>query len=444
MEETPETRFAVSGDGTHIAYQVSGGGDLDLVFVPPGASHLDLRWEEPSYAGAMRRLGAFARVICLDKRGCGLSDRTGGMPTAEEQVEDIAAVLKTADAPRPYLFGCVDGAASSMLFAAQYPERVSGLVLYAAVAKGLRSEDYPIGMDPDTLGGILAATETTDLGSQVAVLAPSMANDPSWTRWWVRYLRAASSPREMLQFVRVNLELDIRPILPSVRVPTLVLNRVGDALVSSDASRYVADHIPGARYVELPGNDYFPWVRDCDELLAQIEQFVTGRRPIVVDTDRVLTTVLFTDIVGSTAQVAGMGDRRWRSVLDEHDGVAIREVERFRGRMVKTTGDGVLAIFDGPARAIRCAQAIGQGAAPLGLQIRAGLHTGEIERRGKDVSGVAVHLAQRVCGLAAGSEVLVSRTIVDLVAGSAIEFEDRGEHELKGVPGRWRLYSVEA
>jgi class 3 adenylate cyclase len=225
-------------------------------------------------------------------------------------------------------------------------------------------------------------------------------------------------------------------------VPTLVVNRAGDLLVPSDASRHVAEHIPGARYVELPGDDYFPWVKDCEDLLEVVEEFVTGRRPVVVDTDRVLTTVLFTDIVGSTEQVSELGDRRWRALLDAHDRLAAHEVERFRGRLIKTTGDGILATFDGPARAIRCAQAIGVGTSPLGLEIRGGLHTGEIERRGDDVSGVAVHLAQRVCSLAAGSEVLVSRTIVDLVAGSGIHFDERGEHELKGVPGTWGLFSV--
>lgn len=438
MTDLPETRYARSGD-VHIAYQVIGSGP-DLLLVPPTFSHLEMRWDDPPYARMLHRLASFSRFISVDRRGGGLSDRVA-MPTLEEEVQDLLAVLDEVGSLRPFVFGGGEGGALALFFAATHPSRTAGVVTYAAAARLTRSEDYPLGVDPEVYEQLLPLLERGELRGLIAAMAPGKAGDDAFIRQTERLVRSALSPAGLVDYLRSRLEIDIRNVLPTISVPVLVLHRAADPLFSVEHRRYLAEHIPDARYVELPGNDYPFWIGEVDTFLEEIEEFVTGARPIR-EADRRLATVLFTDVVGSTEQLARSGDRAWRDLLDRHDALMQQELARFGGRQVKTTGDGVLATFDGPARAIRGACAIRDAVARLGIDIRAGLHTGEIELRGDDVAGIAVNIAQRVSSLARSGEVLVSRTVTDLVAGSGLEFEDRGSHELKGVPGRWQLYAV--
>jgi class 3 adenylate cyclase len=439
---TPETRYAKSGD-VHIAYQVMGEGP-DLVFVPAGVTHLELRWEYPEYAKFLRRLSSFSRVISLDKRGCGLSDRTGAAPTMEEQAQDILAVMDDAGSPRATIFGSLDGGVSAIFFAATYPNRTAGLVTWGTPARAVLTDDYPWGLPPETFDALVSAGEA-DPGSAgiVAVVAPSKLNDPLFTHWFARYRRSSSSPAAAAAYFAGLRDIDIRATLPLIRSPTLVLQRTGDRLVHAGQGRYLAQHIPGARYVELPGDDYLFYATDTDPIADEIEEFLTGVRH-GPEGDRVLATVVFTDIVESTRVAAELGDRGWHQLLDRHDALIVRELQRHRGHKVHSigVGDGILATFDGPARAIRCACAIRDEARSLGLEVRAGLHAGEIERRGADVGGIAVHIGARVASLAGPGEVLVSGTVRDLVAGSGIAFADRGVHALKGVPDEWRVFAV--
>jgi pimeloyl-ACP methyl ester carboxylesterase/DNA-binding SARP family transcriptional activator len=436
----PETRYAVSGD-VRVAYQVVGDGPRDLVLVPGLTSHLELAWEYPPYERFVRRLAMFARVILFDKRGAGLSDPIGDAETLEERMDDIRAVMDAAGSQRADLFGWSDGAVIATVFGASRPDRVSALVLYGSCARTTAADGYPWGLVRETQPWLQEAdAELWGMGLSLSAVAPSRFEDKAFVRWWGRFERQSMSPKIMRATVRLNTEVDIRAVLPSVRVPTLVLHRTSDVL-PVEGARWLAGQIPGAHFVELPGDDHWPWLSDPDELIDEVEEFLTGERRDR-EPDRALATVLFTDIVGSTERATELGDRRWRDLLEQHDRLVRRELERYHGREVKTTGDGVLATFDGPGRGINCAQAICARAPTLGIEVRAGLHTGECELRNGDVGGIAVHIGARVAGLARPGEVLVSSTVKDLVVGSGLAFADRGNHSLKGAPGEWRLYAV--
>jgi len=447
----PPTRYAKSGD-VSIAYQVFGEGPLDLVFVPGWVSHLDLNWEQPDYARFLDRLASFSRVIVLDKRGTGLSDRVPveRLPTLEERMDDVRAVMDAVGSERAALFGVSEGGPMCALFAATYPERVEALIMYGSYARGMPAGDYPWATTrwATTRGDLEAFLELLGdtWGEPEELLGfwgPSIAEDEMHRRWWARYLRTSASPAAGLALVRMNHEIDIRHILPAICVPTLILHRAHDSLVLADGSRYMAGRIPGAKYVELPGEDHLWMFGDQRTLLDEVERFLTGTHQ-TAEPDRVLATVMFTDIAGSTERAAELGDRRWRQLLERHATTLRAALDRYRGREVKMLGDGVMATFDGPARAIRCAATICYDARELGIEVRAGLHTGECELVDGDVAGIAVHTGARVSAAAAPGEVLVSSTVKDLVAGSGIEFRDRGSHELKGVPGEWRLFAVQS
>jgi class 3 adenylate cyclase len=436
-----ETRYARSGD-TSVAYQVLGSGPIDLVYVPGFLSHLEWNWQYPPIARFLERLASFSRLIVLDKRGTGLSDPVEGVPTLEERMDDVRAVMDAVGSERAALFGVAEGGPLCLLFSATYPERTSALALYACLAKFTQDREYPWGWTPAGIQIYLTASEPewgTGVGAEH--LAPSLAGDEVYRRWFARMLRLSASPRTALALLRMNAEIDVRAVLPSVRVPTLVLHRTGDLFVASGHGTYLAEHVPGAKLVELPGDDHWPWAGDPDAVVAHVQEFTTGVR-WAPEPDRVLTTVLFTDIVDSTERTVADGDRRWRDLLEEHRALARRELDRFRGREIETVGDGLLASFDGPARAIRCARAIVDAVQPLGVELRAGIHTGECEVLADGLAGIAVHVGARVAARAAAGEVLVSRTVRDLVAGSGIEFEDRGSYELKGVPGEQQLFAV--
>ena len=432
----PETHYARSGD-VHIAYQVVGDGPLDLVLVPGFISHVEGWWEEPLCARFVERLASFSRLILFDKRGTGLSDREFGVPTLEQRMDDVRAVQAAAGSERAAVLGISEGGPMSVLFAATYPERTAALVLYGTFAE-FRSW-VPT---REALEGILGYMDRDwGTGRSLPHFAPSLAAEPRFRRWWARHERGGASPGAAMALMRMNSEIDVRHVLPAIRVPTLILHRTGDVTVDVEAGRYQAAHIHGARYVELPGTDHLPFVGDSEAILAEIEEFLTGVRP-VAEPDRVLATVLFTDIVDSTRRAAALGDRRWRELLEAHHSATRRELGRHRGREVKSLGDGFLAAFDGPARAVRCAEAIAVAMRPLGLEVRAGLHTGECEVMGEDLGGLAVHIAARVAAQAGPGEVLVSSTVKDLVAGSGLQFEDRGTRALKGIPDEWRLFAL--
>jgi len=437
----PETRYALSGD-VRVAYQVMGDARRDLVLAPGFVSNLELAWEYPPYERFMRRLASFARVIVFDKRGSGLSDPVLGAATIEERMDDIRAVMDAAGSERADVFGWSEGATIAAVFAASLPERVSALVLFGAYARGTPAAGYPGGIAPEAWELLLQVDEeeTWGQGFSLLTLAPSRFDDEALLRWWGRFERQSMSPTLSRAALRVSFEADIRAVLPSIRVPTLVLHRTGD-IIPVEGARWLAEQIPGARFVELPGDDHWPWITGPDEIVDELEEFLTGERH-EQEPDRVLATVLFTDIVGSTERAAALGDSRWRYLLEQHDRLVRRELDRHRGREVKTTGDGVLATFDGPARGINCARAICDQVRPLGIEVRAGLHTGECELRNGDIGGIAVHIGARVAGMAGPGEVVVSGTVKDLVAGSGLAFSDRGAHALKGAPGEWRLYAV--
>ena len=446
--EIPEIRFAKSGD-VHIAYQVVGDGPVDLVFISDWIWNVELQWENPLCARFLERLASFSRLLLFDKRGSGLSDRTVDLDlfTLEVRTDDVRAVMEAAASKQAVLFGYgEDGASLAAVFAAANPDKARALILYGARAKTLKAPDYPWGYEPSAPDVWTAERESfwgTDAYARrwLRELAPSVANDDRIVRWYSRLLRQSASPGTEAAYSRWMGALDLRGMLSAIHVPTLVMHRTGDRDVPIEGGRDVADRIPGARFVELPGIDSFPWAGDPAPLLAETEAFVTGARA-TEQADRVLATVLFTDIVGSTEKAAELGDARWKEVLADHDERAKAEIDRFRGHYVNSTGDGLLATFDGPARAVRCAQAIVEAVGPLGLEIRAGCHTGEVELHGDSVRGIAVHIGARIAAMAGASEVLVSPTVKDLVAGSGLTFEDAGEHELKGVPDRWHLYRV--
>jgi pimeloyl-ACP methyl ester carboxylesterase len=440
----PETRYATTNDG-HVAYQVVGSGPRDLVFVPNWGSNVDVMWEEPSLARFLRRLATFSRLLCFDKRGTGVSDPVplAALPTLEEWMEDVRSVMDAVGSERTALLGDAEGGQMAMLFAATYPQRVSALILSNTAARHLRDVDYPWGLPAKSVAPFLQRMkELWGTGGLVDIMAPSVAHDARFRRWYGRYERLSLPPRAIAAMYVSQLERDLRSVLPTIQVPTLVLHRAGNRHIRVGHGRYLAEHIPQAKYVEVPGDEHFFHVGDTEVVLAEIEEFLTGVRP-AAEFDRVLATVLFTDIVGSTERAAVLGDRAWRALLDTHNAIVRRELNRHRGREIKAAGDGFLATFDGPARAIRCASAIHDEIRPLGIEIRAGLHTGECELMGDDVGGIAVHIGARVAGEAGAGEVLVSSTVKDLVAGSGIRFADRGLRALKGVPGEWRLFAVE-
>jgi pimeloyl-ACP methyl ester carboxylesterase/class 3 adenylate cyclase/DNA-binding CsgD family transcriptional regulator len=436
-----ETRYAKSGD-VNIAYQVVGQGPLDLVFVMGWVSHLDWFWEEPRFAHFLHRLASFSRLILFDKRGTGLSDRAVGLPTLEERMDDVRAVMDEVGSERAALLGISEGGPMCALFAATYPERTRALVLLASFARQLVAPDYPWG---DTLEERLRLVDHVERnwGSDVRISAraPSLVQDERFREWWATYLRMSASPGAAAALIRMNMAIDVRHVLPTICVPALIIHRTGDRSFPIGAGRYLAQHIPHARFVELPGDDHLPFVGDQDAILDEIEQFLTGARPAPL-ADRVLATLLVTEVVGAAEAAARLGDGEWQCVLAAYNDLVRDQVGRFRGREVRQTVNGVMAAFDGPARAIGCACAIVAGARPLGLTVRAGLHTGECEAVGRDLTGAAVQVVARVLARSTPGEVLVSSTVKDLVAGSGIEFADVDLRLLGGAGGAWHLYRV--
>jgi len=436
------TRYAVSADDTNIAYQVHGEGPLDLVLVSGFVSHVELVWEEPSIARFLRRLTSFSRLILFDKRGQGLSDRRGRPPTLEESMDDLRAVMDAAGCERAAILGISEGGPMSTLFAATYPDRVASLILYGTFPCLARSPGFSEGISKQSMDALLKRMEA-EWGGPVGVdiWAPSERGNREFESWWARLLRQGTSPNGAIELMDLYRQIDVRAVLPALDVPTLVIHREADRVVPIRLARYMEEKIPGAALVELPGADHLPWIGDQDELLDEAEEFLVGTRR-GGEPERALATVLFTDIVGSTETAARLGDRRWRDLLERHDSVVRRQLEVHRGREVKTMGDGFLAVFDGPARAIRCAVAIRDQLREIGVAIRAGVHTGEVELIGSDVGGMAVNIGARVGALGTEGEVLVSSTVRELVVGSGIEFEARGMHRLKGAPDEWRLFAV--
>lgn len=444
MDEIPaKTRYTRSGD-VHIAYQVVGEGTFDLVFVPGWVSHVELAWEEPTLAKFLRRLASFSRLIMFDKRGTGLSDRVPNdkLPTLEERIDDLRAVMDAVGSKRAAIFGVSEGGNLSATFAATYPGRVSALIMFGTFAKRIWSPDYPWAPKPEDREREYETVER-EWGelADVEHYMPSKADDEAFVRRLATYFRRAASPGAAVALLRMNTQLDIRHVLPTIRVPTLVIHRTGDRDAKIEEGRWIAGQIPNARFVKLSGDDHEPWVGDQDAVLDEIQEFLTGAQP-VPESNRVLATVLFTDIVGSTDHAVRLGDRAWRDLLDSHHALVRKELARFRGREIKTVGDAFIATFEGPARAMRCACSIRDAVSKLGIEIRAGLHTGEIELAGDDIGGIAVHIAARVIAAAGPSEILVSSTVKDLAAGSGIRFNDRGTQTLKGVPDEWRLFAV--
>ncbi len=437
----PKTRYAKSA-GVHIAYQVVGDGPRDLIYAPPWIGNMELFWEEPSYARFLDRLASFSRLILFDKRGTGSSDRAASIPHIEQQIDDLGAVMESVGSERAALLGASEGGSLCTLFAATHPERTSALMLCGALSTTRWSPETPWAPTRETFETWMRLVER-DWGAPLAIeqFAPTVAQDKRFRDWWAKLLRLAASPATAVALLRMLHEIDVRPVLPTIRVPTLVLHCTGDRIVSVENGRYIARHIPNAKYVELPGEDHFPYLDASETIVAEIEEFVTGARQ-TPEADRVLATVLFTDIVDSTTRAAEMGDQRWRDLLERFQTLVRRELASFRGREVKTLGDGFLAIFDGPARAIRCARAIRDRVRSLGIEIRTGLHTGECQLMGDDVGGIAVHIGARVAASAAAGEVLVSSTVKELVTGSGLAFVDRGTQELRGVPGEWRLFAL--
>jgi class 3 adenylate cyclase len=446
--DRPVVRYAKSGN-VHVAYQLFGSGSLNLIVTPGSISHLDYYWQEPGLRRFLEELGNFANVAVFDKRGTGLSDRESGVPTYEERMDDIRAVMDAANFHDALLMGLSEGTPMSVLFAASYPSRTKGLVLYGSEAKGMWSPDYPWEATreeweesferTDRTWGTMEATERA-----VKALAPSRLGDEKFSSWLGEMRRMGSSPGAAIALGRSEMNMDVRSILPSIHVPTVVIHLRDDKAVDVGEGRFVASHIPGARLVELPGVDHMFFVDKqlTDRILEEIRGFASGLESAVT-TDRMLATVVFTDIVDSTKKVAQLGDLSWQKLLQKHNSMITNEIHKFRGELVKNTGDGFLAIFDGPTRAIRCAWDVTRYAKQLGIEVRAGLHTGECIVTSADVSGIAVHIASRIMNEASGGEVLVSSTVKDLVYGSGVSFTDRGEYLLKGLEDKRKLFSVQ-
>ncbi|HET6963943.1 MAG TPA: adenylate/guanylate cyclase domain-containing protein [Acidimicrobiales bacterium] len=442
MISPPATRYARSGDA-HIAYQVVGEGPVDLVLVWGTMSHVELMWEDPFSAYFLERLASFSRLILFDKRGCGLSDRVQGQPSLEQRMDDVRAVMEAVGSEKAAIFGESEGGPMSMMFAATYPERTTALVLYGAFVRWV-DDTFEGAVRPHEFEAQVARSmDNWGTGQVIAWFGPTYASfgEELLREGGGRFERAAFSPGAYGELMRLNAQLDARGIVEGIRVPTLVLHRRDDQVVDVRQGRWLSEHIPTARYVELEGNDHLPQVGDPDSVIRHTQEFLTGQRG-VDQPDRVLATVLFTDIVGSTQRASELGDARWADLLGRHNALVRAALDRHRGREIKTTGDGFLATFDGPARAIRCAWEIVRSNSSAGIPVRAGLHTGEIEVLGDDIGGIGVHIGQRVTSEAGGGEVLVSQTVKDLVAGSGIEFVDRGTRQFKGVQGRWNLFAV--
>jgi class 3 adenylate cyclase len=442
----PQTRYARSGD-VNIAYQALGEGPIDLVFVMGWVSNIDEFWTEPSWARFLERLASFSRLIVFDKRGTGLSDRVDDhhLPTLEQRMDDVRAVMDAVGSRKAALLGISEGASMCALFAATYPERTAAFLSFGGFPRMVEAPDWPWGRSEQNMEAFFRQIHE-GWGSQPVGLEariPSRVNDQAFRQWWTRYLVRAATPRAAAVLTRMNGEIDIRHVIPAIRVPSLIMHRSGDKTVSLQAGRFLAENIPGAKYIEYPGEDHLPWTSEFEDVVGDIEEFLTGTRR-AAEADRVLATVMFADIVKSTERAAEIGDRRWKDLLQDFYGVARRNLERYRGRVVDTAGDGLLATFDGPARAVRCAQAINDDAPSLGLAVRSGVHTGEVEIIGEKVGGIAVHIGARVAAEAGPGEVIVSSTVRDLVAGSGIRFEDRGRRSLKGVPGDWQLFRAAA
>jgi pimeloyl-ACP methyl ester carboxylesterase len=429
----PDTRYAKSGN-VHVAYQVFGEGPINLVIVPGFVSNIELFWDQAEFARFLLRMASFARVAIFDKRGTGASDRVAGIPNLDERIDDLRSVMDAAGMEQAAVCGVSEGGALSMLFAATYPDRCGALVLFGAWARA----------NPEAVEGLVSYIESAwGTGGSLPLFAPSRANDPVLQNWWGKLERLGASPAAAATLIRMNGQINVRDIIPTIRVPTLVIHRSGDRVIPAKAGRALAKHIPGARYIELPGEDHLVFVGDNSSKIADaIEEFLTGSHTPVA-TDRVLATVLFTDIVGATDKAEALGDQRWRDLLANHHAAVRRSLDRFRGREIKTTGDGFLAVFDGPARGVRCACSIADEISLLGIEVRAGLHTGECEVMGDDYGGIAVHIGARVAALAGAGEVLVSSTVKDLVAGSGLRFIDFGARALKGVQDEWRIFAVE-
>ena len=444
MVGIPETRYAVSDPGGYRAYQVTGEGPIDLVVPMNGRFPIDVIWDEPAIRSGLERLASFSRLIVLEPRGFGSSARVDPdvVPAVQTWMDDLGVVMDTVDSSKAAFLSFGESALAVMLFAATYPQRVASLVLVNAYARYLRSVECPWGLPPERMDAYAAATKRSwGTGAIVETLDPSLVPDDAARRRWARAERLSGPPDVATAISRAFMESDASDVLPSIQAPTLVMTRQGDRHVRPQHGAYLASRIAGARLVELDGDDNFFLAGRADDVLDEAQTFITGARPSSV-LDRVLATVLFTDIVDSTSRAARLGDRGWRDSLNRYDELVQRELSAYRGRYVNTTGDGTVATFDGPARAIECGRSILTAVRDLGFEVRAGLHTGEIETRGNDIAGIAVHVAARVSSIASASEVLVSRTVTDLVAGSGIQFEDRGEHELKGVPGTWKLFAV--
>ena len=447
MAAIARTRYARTADGAHLAFQIIGTGPPDVLLVFEWLSHQELRWEEPQFARFLRRLAANCRVVTFDKRGCGMSDPAplDGLPPLEEWAEDVSAVLESAGVERCAVMAVGAGGPTALVYAAAHPERVSSLVLVNTTACYARKPDYPIGL-PASLQDTVRQVERRDPGAAhpfaEAMFGKKFAQDTALVERWDRYSRLASSPGPKIAANEFILNTDVRSVLDAISAPTLVLHRSDDRWTLADNGRYIAEHIKDARLRLLTGDEHAAHVGDIEALVGEVEEFVTGSRHLSAP-DRVLATVLFTDIVRSTESAAAQGDRQWRYVLDAHHAVVAREIDRNRGQLIKTTGDGVLATFDGPGRGIRCAQAIRDAVRSLGLEIRAGLHTGEVDLMGSDVGGIAVHIAARVMAEAGPDRVLVSGSVPPLVAGSGLSFTSRGHRDLKGVPGRWELFEVD-
>lgn len=438
----PQTHYTQSGDCS-IAYQVIGDGPMDLVFVPGVVSHLDLQWTDPGFSHALRRLASFSRLIIFDNRGAGLSDRPLSVPRLEQRVDDMRAVMQAASVTRAAVIGHCNGGPTSLLFTAMHPERVSALVVCSSFAKGAPDDEHPGALSEEDYERALRAIEHWGEGLSLELFrSPSLASSALFRRLYGLFERAALSPGLAHAIMASTREIDVTALLPTISVPTLIAHCTDDYMCV-DAGRFIAEEIPGARFVELPGADHTPFAgRGSEALLDAIEEFLTGQSR-AVDSDKAVATVLFTDIVGSTKLAVELGDRRWRELLEDHDLLVREEIERFGGREVKSRGDGFLATFDGPERAVRCARSICERAEGIGMQVRAGLHTGECEIVGPDVAGLTVHIGARLADVAGPGEVLVSKVVRDLVVGSALEFSRRGNLQLHGVPGRWSVFAVE-
>ena len=443
MVTAPDTRYA-ERSGQHVAYQVAGQGPVDIVFIAEWWNQVEAMWDEPLVSSVLHRLASFSRLICFDKRGVGLSDPVAldESMVLDDWLDDLESVMDAAGSDRAVVVGCSGGGPLSLLFAASRPDRVSGLVLVNSYARFARAPDYSIGVPPHVIEwGLRYIEEGWGTGEHLDVLAPSLAGDAQFRTWWARYQRQALSPGSAAVIQRMLFELDVRSVLPAVRAPTLVLHRTDDAFIRIGCGHFLADHLPDGRLVALPGSDHVFFAGDADALVDEIEAFATGEHP-GPSADRVLRTLLFTDVVGSTDHAVTVGDRAWKMLLDRHDAIVRREIDRFRGTEVDRAGDGFFISFDGPGRAVHCALAISRAVRDLGIEVRAGLHTGEVELRRDGISGLAVHVAARVSSLGGPGEVQTTSTVRDLVVGSGLHFADRGRHPLKGVPDEWQVFAV--